>query len=481
MMTREPEYWNRRDWLQWSQRGLGATALLSLLAQDGLLGKPSLESKWDRPKPIAKRAIQICLVGGLSHLDSLDYKPELEKFHGKTLQTQEKPDIFFGQMGLLRKSDWEFRPRGQSGLQISELFPNIAGQADRLTVFRSMVTESANHTPALFFQNSGFEFNGFPSMGSWLSYGLGSSAEDLPAYVVLPDGRGGPNGGSSNWTHGFLPGQHQGVVFQASGPPVRDLRPARDVSQQEDQATWAMVDMLNRGHYKQHSTDDLLAARIQSYALAAKMQMSVPDVADLNQESQKTHNQYGLGNPETSDMGRRCLLGRRLLEKGVRFVQLYSGGPIAGTPRTSWDAHENVLENHAAEARRIDQPIAALLEDLNARGMLEDTLVLFTTEFGRTPFSQSAADIAGPGRDHNRYAFSCWMAGAGLQPGVAYGQSDEIGWKVASDPVSWHDFHATVLHLFGIDHTEMTYYHNGIHRRLTNVHGEVIQAVLRKT
>lgn len=473
------EHWNRRDWLQWSKRGLGATALLALLARDGVLGKPTGALAMSRTsQPKAKRAIQICLVGGLSHLDSFDYKPELERLHGKTLKTEEKPDIFFGQMGLLRKSDWEFRPRGQSGLRISELFPHIASQADLLTLVRSMVTESANHTPALFFQNSGFEFNGFPSMGSWLSYGLGSIAEDLPAYVVLPDGRGGPNGGASNWTHGFLPGQHQGVVFQAGGQPVRDLRPARPLSQQEDQATWSMVDFLNRKHHSMHGPEDLLAARIESYALAAKMQMSVPQVAELSQETQATQQLYGLDQPETADMGRRCLLGRRLLERGVRFVQLYSGGPIAGTPRTSWDAHENVLENHAAEARRIDRPIAALLEDLKARGMLEDTLVLFTTEFGRTPFSQSAADVAGPGRDHNRYAFSCWMAGAGLQPGTSYGESDDIGWKVVNDPVSWHDFHATVLHLFGIDHTELTYYHNGIHRRLTNVHGQVVQGLL---
>lgn len=474
-----PELWSRRSWLQWSERGIGATALLSLLAQDGLLGKRAMACEPGRLQPKAKRAIQICLVGGLSHLDSFDHKPELEKFHGKTLQTEEKPDIFFGQMGLLRKSDWEFRPRGQSGLEISELFPNIASQADRLTVLRSMVTQSANHTPALFFQNSGFEFNGFPSMGSWLSYGLGSIAEDLPAYVVLPDGRGGPNGGSSNWTHGFLPGQHQGVVFQSGSQPVRDLHPARELSRQEDRATWEMVDFLNRKHYAQHGAEDLLASRIESYALAAKMQMSVPQVADLEQETQAIQQLYGLDRPETSDMGRRCLLGRRLLERGVRFVQLYSGGPIAGTPRTSWDAHENVLENHAAEARRIDQPVAALLQDLHARGMLEDTLVLFTTEFGRTPFSQSAADIAGPGRDHNRYAFSCWMAGAGLKHGTAYGESDEIGWKTARDPVTWHDFHATVLHLFGIDHTELTYYHNGIHRRLTNVHGDVVRGVLK--
>ena len=200
--------------------------------------------------------------------------------------------------------------------------------------------------------------------------------------------------------------------------------------------------------------------------------------SDLAQESAATLALYGVDRPETSDMGKRCLLGRRLLERGVRFVQLYSGGPIAGSPRTSWDAHENVLENHAAEARRIDRPVAALLADLHARGMLEDTLVLFTTEFGRTPFSQSAADVAGPGRDHNRYAFSCWMAGAGLKPGTAFGESDSIGWKVAKDPISWHDFHATVLHLFGIDHTRLTYYHNGIQRRLTNVHGDVVQGLL---
>lgn len=463
---------DRRGWLDWSCRGLGATAFLSLLSSQQMQGGvPVREGK-------AKRAIQICLVGGLSHLDSFDHKPELEKMHGKTLQTDEKPDIFFGQMGLLRKSDWEFRPRGESGLMISELFPKIASQADRLTVVRSMVTESANHTPALFFENSGFEFNGFPSMGSWLSYGLGSIAEDLPAYVVLPDGRGGPNGGASNWSNGFLPGQHQGVLFHSGQAPVRDLRPAREISRGEDEATMELVGYINSKHQAEHALEDLLRARLESYALAARMQGSVPAVADLSQETQAMRIAYGLDRAETADMGQRCLLARRLLERGVRFVQLYSGGPIAGSPRTSWDAHENVGENHAAEALRIDQPVAALLEDLAARGMLEDTLVLFTTEFGRTPFSQSAADQAGPGRDHNRYAFSCWMAGAGLRPGVAFGESDAIGWKVARDPVSWHNLHATVLHLFGIDHEQLTYYHNGIYRRLTNVHGEVISGIL---
>ncbi len=473
---------DRRSWLDWSSRGIGATALLAMLSAEekGHATTAETGAAEARPKKEvkAKRAIQICLVGGMSHLDSFDYKPELEKFHGKTLQTEEKPDIFFGQMGLLRKSDWEFRARGESGLMVSELFPKIAEQADRLTVIRSMVTESANHTPALFFENSGFEFNGFPSMGSWLSYGLGSIAEDLPAYVVLPDGRGGPNGGASNWANGFLPGQHQGVLFHSGSAPVRDLRPAREITSREDRATMELVEFMNRKHQADRALEDLLRARLESYTLAAKMQGSVPQVADLGQESELTRSAYGLDRAETSDMGQRCLLARRLLERGVRFVQVYSGGPIAGSPRTSWDAHENVGENHAAEALRIDQPVAALLDDLAARGMLEDTLVLFTTEFGRTPFAQSAADVAGPGRDHNRYAFSCWMAGAGLRPGLAFGESDSIGWKVGSSPVSWHDLHATVLHLFGIDHEQLTYYHNGIHRRLTNVHGQVISNIL---
>lgn len=473
--------WNtsmhRRDWFQWTQRGVGATAALAMLAHEGVL-RAADGSPANNGSARAKRAIQICLVGGLSHLDSMDYKPELDRLHGKTLNTTEKPDIFFGQMGLLRKSDWAFRPRGSSGLILSELFPHIAEQADLLTVVRSMVTESANHTPALFFENSGFEFNGFPSMGSWLSYGLGSIADDLPAYVVLPDGRGGPNGGASNWTNGFLPGQHQGVLFHAGDHPVRDLNPMPSVSQAEDVATRQAIDWLNRRNLERHGHEDILSARIQSYELAAKMQSSVPLVSAFADESQATKDLYGIDNPETADMGRRCLLGRRLLEKGVRFVQLYSGGPIGGSPRASWDAHENVHENHSIEAKRIDQPVAALLADLKTRGMLDDTLVLFTTEFGRTPFAQSAADMAGPGRDHNRYAFSSWMAGAGLRSGFAYGESDDIGWKVASNPVTWHDLHATILHLFGIDHEQLVYYHNGIHRRLTNVHGHVIHDLL---
>ena len=463
---------SRRNLFNWGINGLGATALASMLQQSASADiGPHFEAK-------AKRAIHICLIGGMSHVDSFDYKPELEKMHGKSLAMDQKPDIFFGKVGLLRKHDWEFKPRGDSGLMISEMFPNIAELGDDLTIIRSMVSESANHTPALFMANSGFEFNGFPSMGSWISYGLGSESESLPAYVVLNDERGAPNTGASTWSSAFLPSSSQGVVFKGGERPVRDLFPARELGADTDRDTRSFVNAINQKHSERTGTDPVLAARIRSYELAAKMQSSVPEVADISGETQETRNRYGLNEKNTSDMGRRCLLGRRLLERGVRFVQLFSGGPIAGSPRASWDAHESVKDNHTLEAGRIDKPVAALLSDLKQRGMLKDTLVIFTTEFGRTPFAQSAANQVGPGRDHNRYGFSCWMAGAGLKPGTAVGTTDEVGWKAVVRPTPWHDFHATVLHLFGIDHEQLTYYHNGIQRRLTNVHGEVVKEVL---
>lgn len=472
-MHNESSFVDRRGLLSWGLRGLGATALLHLLGRDGALRAdgPRLPAK-------AKRAVQITLIGGLSHLDSFDYKPELARRHGRTLHMDAPPDIFFGQVGLLRQSDWEFRQRGRSGLWISDLFPHIAGLADDLAVIRSMVADTANHTPGLFMLNSGFQFNGFPSLGGWLSYGLGSEADDLPAYVVLPDGRGEPNGGSSNWTNGFLPAQHQGVVFRGGAEPVRDLRPARQIPVAEESATRVFLEQMNRLHLERNGAESALAARMHSYEVAARMQLAVPRVADLAAEPTSVRTLYGVDRPECGDAARRCLLARRLLERGVRFVQIYSGGPIAGAPRVSWDAHENVRENHAAEAVRIDQPVAALVRDLKQRGMLEDTLVLFTTEFGRTPFAQSAANVVGTGRDHNRYGFSCWLAGAGVKAGIAHGATDEVGWKSVEDPVPWHDFHATVLRLLGIDHERLTFYHNGIQRRLTNVHGHVVSDIL---
>lgn len=461
---------SRRQFASWSVGGLAATAVLDLLARDAAAApKPHFAAK-------AKRVVHVSLIGGLSHLDSFDHKPKLAKLHGKKLETTEKPDIFFGQVGLLRQPDWKFKPRGKSGLMVSDLFPHVAELADELTVIRSMTADSANHTPALYLGNNGFAFSGFPSVGSWASFGLGSESEELPAYVVLPDPRGLPNGGASIWSNGFLPAEHQGVVFGSGASPVRDLFPA--TKRADDAEGRELLKKLNDAHAETSGAGDLLAARTRSYELAARMQLSVPAVADVSKETKNTQALYGLDDPKTAAFGRNCLLARRLLEKGVRFVQLFSGGPIAGSPRASWDAHESVKENHTLEAEKIDKPVAALLRDLKQRGMLKDTLVLFTTEFGRTPFAQSGPDQVGTGRDHNKYAFSVWLAGAGLKAGSVYGASDDIGWKAAENPVAWHDFHATVLHLLGLNHEKLTFYHNGIHRRLTNVHGEVVKGIL---
>jgi hypothetical protein len=471
---------SRRKACDVSTASITSAAFISLLLQDRLAKADAVpaEAKGTPHLPVkAKRVIHLCLCGGVSHIDSFDYKPELEKFHGKSLQTEERPATFFNQVGLIRKNDWEFRQRGQSGLWVSDLFPHIAEVADELTVIRSMVAESANHTPATFEQNTGFRLNGFPVMGSWVSYGLGCETDELPSYVVLPDARGLPAGGTINWSNGFLPAQHQGVTFQSKGPPIYDLFPSRDLADGHEQASRALLSQINRKHLAATGAEDALLARMKSYELAAKMQLAVPRVTDLNQETESTRTMYGLDKEDTADFGSRCLLTRRLLEQGVRFVQLFSGGSF-GSPRINWDGHEDVKENHTREAGRLDQPVAALLKDLRQRGMLDDTLVLCTTEFGRTPFTQSSADQVGAGRDHNMYGFSIWMAGAGLKHGISYGATDEIGWKSVEKPVHWYDYHATVLHLLGIDHERLTYYHNGIARRLTNVHGEVLHDVL---
>ncbi len=473
---------NRRDFLSWTGHGLGGAALASLLFRDGVLqAAPVPGESADRPPhhpPRARRAVHVCLCGGLSQVDSFDYKPALLRHHGESLTSGERPDVFFGQVGLLRRPDWEFRRRGRSGLWISELFPHLAALADELTVIRSMFAETSNHTPATFQENTGFRLNGFPVVGSWLSYGLGCATDDLPAYVVIPDTRALPAGGSINWSSGFLPARHQGVVVRSHGTPIDDLFPERPLDAAAERDSRDLLVQMNRRHLQARGDSDLLAARVRSYELAARMQLAVPEVTNFSGETRATHALYGLDRPETADFGRSCLLARRLLERGVRFVQLFSGGPFGGNPRINWDAHENVRVNHGGEAARIDRPVAGLLADLRRRGMLDDTLVLFTSEFGRTPFAQSAANVIGLGRDHNQYGFSVWLAGAGLKHGTAYGETDEIGWKAAEDPVPWHDFHATVLHLLGIDHTRLTYYHNGIRRRLTNVHGEVIEGIL---
>ena len=463
---------SRRELLSFGSHGLTGAALSSLLA-----GTASGESHAPHFSPKAKRVIHICLMGGMSHLDSFDYKPELANLHGKELQYSERPATFFNKIGLIRKNDWDFQQRGKSGLWVSNLFPHLATVADDLTVIKSMVADSANHTPATFQQNTGFQLNGFPVMGSWISYGLGAETEDLPAYVVLPDARGYPAGGTINWSNGFLPSVHQGVAFNSKGTPIPDLFPPDGISSNTDTASRTLLALMNQDDLTRNGTEDALLARIRSHELAARMQLTVPEVVEMSSETEATREMYGLNSEQTADFGKNCLLSRRLLEQGVRFVQIISGGSF-GSPRINWDGHEDMVRNHNREAVRVDQPVAALIKDLKQRGMLKDTLVLFTTEFGRTPYTQAADGVLGTGRDHNMYGFSVAMAGAGLKPGISYGETDELGWKVAENPVHWHDLHATVLHLLGMDHEQLTFYHNGIQRRLTNVHGEVISGVL---
>lgn len=467
---------NRRGWLSFAGRGIGAIALADLLHQERSVVASNIPAEANDPGPHhiprAKRVIHVCMFGGLSQVDSFDYKPQLERLHGKSLSSDERPDVFFGQVGLLRKHDWEYRQRGESGIWVSELFPHLASTVDELTIVNSMYAETSNHTPATFQENTGFRLNGFPTFGAWMSYGLGSETDELPSYVVIPDTRGLPAGGSINWSNGFLPARHQGVIVRSKGTAVDDLFPEHAIPASREIASRKLLHQINQRHLRSRPYDDELAARIESYSLAAKMQMAVPEVTDLARESAATHELYGIEQETTQDFGRSCLMARRLLEKGVRFVQLYSGGAF-GSPRINWDGHEDMRRNHGREAARIDKPLAGLIRDLRQRGMLEDTLVLCTSEFGRTPFTQSASDQLGTGRDHNEKGFTIWMAGAGMPGGRLYGASDEIGWKAVEKRVSWYDLHASVLHLLGINHERLTHYHNGIERRLTNVHGVV--------
>ena len=471
MSDSKPEF-SRRELLAFGAYGLTGAAFSSLVS--GSANGGAHETHFE---PKSKRVIHICLMGGMSHVDSFDYKPGLAKLHGKELQYEERPATFFNRIGLIRKNDWAFKQRGDSGLWVSDLFPHLATVADDLTVIKSMVADSANHTPATFQQNTGFQLNGFPVMGSWISYGLGSETEDLPAYVVLPDARGYPAGGTINWSNGFLPSVHQGVAFNSKGTPIPDLFPPESILPSTDIASRKLLAQMNQADLTRNGAEDGLLARIRSHELAARMQLTVPEVVEMADETEATQEMYGLNREETADFGKNSLLSRRLLEKGVRFVQIISGGSF-GSPRINWDGHEDMMRNHNREAVRVDQPVAALIKDLKQRGMLKDTLVLFTTEFGRTPYTQAADGVLGTGRDHNMYGFSVAMAGAGLKPGMSYGDTDELGWKAVEDRVHWHDFHATLLHLLGMEHERLTFYHNGIERRLTNVHGNVVSGVL---
>ncbi len=466
----------RRHFLWNSGSGLGAIALACLL-QDEARGSDTGPRFGARPSHFpgpAKRILHIYAAGGVSHVDTFDYKPELTRLDGKTMAGKRKVDTFFGQPGTLMQSPFEFRRRGRSGLWVSELLPHLAECADDLCMIRSMVAKSSNHTPATFQMNSGFTRNGYPCMGSWVTYGLGSENRDLPGFIVLPDPRGLPAGGSINWTAGFLPASHQGVAFRNSGDPLPYLSTPPTVSSRRRASEMELLAQMNREHLETNPGDSALEARIQSYELAARMQMTIPDIVDLDTERPETRRLYGLDQEKTAAFGRNCLLARRLLENGVRVVQVWIGGAF-GRPRINWDGHEDIQENHTDQADTMDRPLAGLLTDMKERGMLEDTLVVWSTEFGRTPFTEG---LGAKGRDHHQLAFTCWLAGAGVRKGFSYGASDEVGYDVARDPVTIYDFHATILHLLGLDHKKLTFYHNGIQRRLTDVHGHVVKGVL---
>jgi hypothetical protein len=473
-----PPVLSRRHFLSGTTGGLGTVALAWLMrAEQARSHSTALAGSALTPlfAPKAKRVIQVFCCGGVSHLDTFDRKPELDRLHGKSMEGKGENLGFFGQPGKLMRSVYPFRQYGQSGTWVSSLFPHLAKCADDLCFIHSMFAKSNNHTPATFQMNSGFTLNGFPSMGAWLSYGLGTENENLPAFVVLPDPRGLPAGGSINWTSGFLPANHQGVPFRTqSSEAIADLRPPGSIPGTTREAELRMLAEVNREFAQAHPGDTAFAARLRSYELAARMQTSIPEATGFGGESEATRRLYGIDEPGNKGFARNCLMARRLLERGVRFVQIFNGGSF-GSPRINWDGHENLKENHDTQAATMDQPVAALIQDLKQRGMLEDTLFLWSTEFGRSPATQG---IDSPGRDHHPTAFTCFLAGAGIRPGMHYGASDEIGYFVAENKVTVPDYHATILQLLGIDHERLTFYHNGVQRRLTDVHGEVIREIL---
>lgn len=470
----------RRSLLSHAALGVAEAAVAELLLRDGRLQAASTTPAGLHHPARAKHVIHIYLGGGLSHVDSFDYKPELEKYHGQDMpESFGKADVFFGKVGRLHQSHYEFKQRGQSRLWVSELFPQIATQADELTVIRSMFAETANHIPGTYQANTGFRQMGFPAMGAWLSYGLGSLTENLPSFVVLPDVRGIPNaaGGTFNWSSGFLPAEHQGVPFNTRGrEPILDLQPAGGVSSDAQQDRLRLLRELNQRHAADQAQSDPLLARIRSYELAARMQAAIPEAMDLASEPEHAQQLYGLDRPECRDMARNCLAARRLVERGVRMVQLWTGDGV------SWDAHDNITGNgyksHTGEALRVDRPIAGLIADLRQRGLLDSTVVMISSEFGRTPFAQADKGKLSKGRDHHPQGFTNVLAGGGFKPGIAYGATDDVGYAAVTNPVSTYDLHATVLHLLGIDHERLTFYHNGLQRRLTNVHGQVVRDLL---
>jgi hypothetical protein len=480
---------NRRHFLGNTARGLGGIALASLLHDEKLLGAAGgpIRPVIDPSQPFASRAghqpakakkvLVIFCAGACSQIDTFDYKPELIKRHGQAMPGADKIITFQGEQGMLTKSPWEFKPRGQSGKMVSELVPHLAELADEMCFIHSMTGKTNTHGPGENFMSTGYTLDGFPSMGAWTTWALGTSNENLPAYVAISDPRGTPQSSVNNWGPGFLPAAYQGTEFNAL-KPLGNLEIPKGTAAKTDRATRDFLKRLNERHLAEFPGDSDLAARLSSYELAARMQLSVPEVADLSTEPASLLKEYGADdttNPLKASFAKNCILARRLLEKGVRFVQLFNGAyQTGGEGVSNWDGHKHLVDQYSKHGPVLDQPCAALLKDMKRRGLLEDTLVVWTTEFGRMPTFQKGAS----GRDHNPDGFTTWMMGAGVKRGFSYGETDEFSYRAVKDVATVYDFHATILHLLGLDHERLTYYHNGFERRLTDVHGHVIKDVL---
>lgn len=471
-----PGLTSRREILRNSGGGFGMLALAGLFNSECPAGETVAAERHEvlhHPAKV-KRVIQLFMNGGASPMDTFDYKPELERLHGQMLGPKEKPEGFTAPAGAVMKSPFTFARYGETGRWVSSVFPHQAKIIDEPAFLMAMTTKTNVHGPASYMMNTGFMLPGFPCFGAWISYALGNLSENLPAFIVLPDPRGLPYNQKGNFSAAFLPAKYQGTLVDASRqPPIPDLFPdpqygfARDKS---DRETLTLLQELNREHAAIRPEDSRLDARIASAELAARMQLSAPEAFDLSGETETTHAAYGTAQEPTADFGRRCLLARRLIERGTRFVQVWSG-PQGAT--NNWDNHGNIPNELPPIATSVDQPAAALLTDLKQRGLFEDTLLIWTTEFGRTPFAQG-----GVGRDHNRGTFVTWLAGAGIRSGATWGRSDDLGYQTAEGKTYCYDLHATILHLMGIDHTRLTFRTSGIDRRLTDVHGHVISAIL---
>ena len=467
----------RRELLQRAAGGFGGLALSSLLSADGNRAVQN-----DFPAK-AKRVIQIFCSGGLSHVDTYDYKPELVKRSGTPFDPDGKLQFFASKPGNCQPSFWKFRQHGQSGIWMSDLLPKLAKCVDDMAFIYSMQSKTALHGPGNFMMNTGQTLPGFPSMGSWVTYGLGSESSNLPSFVVLPDVRGLPPGGVINWGAGFLPAQHQATAVNVKNPdqPIADLFPSRSINEatpRSDQAGLSLLKKLNLIHQRPRIGNTALEARIRAYEMAARLQLSAPEVTDIKGETEATKKLYAIDHPEIGPFGRQCLLARRLAERGVRFVQIYCGAEntTAEKIRPNWDSHEDLPRDHGYWGPILDTGAAALLRDLKSRGLLDDTLVICTSEFGRQPAAQGNA---AKGRDHNGGGFTAWLAGGGIKPGTTYGSTDELGFKAVDKIVHSYELHATALHLLGLDHEELTWYYNGLEQRLTGFEGKgVIKEII---